>query len=209
MKKFAMVLITLLLAFGFTSTTFAHDNHQDDDEKVTYSNGVTTIVKTTKEVTYDKVVKRKKYSEYVTEKKHDMKTYEEVDVAVSHEHHPRKDWYRDVETRTTYEVTKHMYWDQVTRYDTIKTYTTPVKMTKTTVTTTKKYGKPNRRGKVFFKETETFYDKEYGDTKHKVVKKQHVTNKNYETKYDKKVINVEVNKGKWIKDDHEHHDGDN
>ena len=210
MKKFAMILITLLLAFGFTSVSFAHDGHQGDDhsEKVTYRDGVTTIVKTKHEVTHDKVVKREKSSEYVTEKKSEKSTYHEVDVKVTKEHHPQKDWYREVKTRTTFKVIKRVTWDEVTRYDTIKIFTTPVKITKTTVTTIKHYGKPGSGGKVFYKDTEVYRDKEFGKTQRRVVKETHVENKNYKTKYDRKVISVEISKGKWMKDDRRKGDRD-
>lgn len=204
MKKFAMILITLLLAFGFTSVSFAHDDdhHKDDgSEKVTYHDGVTTIVKTHKDVRYDKIVKYDKSSEYKTEKKYHKSTFEKVDVRFSKEYHPQKDWYSDVKTRTTYEVTKHVTWDEVTRYDTIKVFTTPVKIIKTTVTTIKHYGKPGSGGKVFYKDTETYYDKKYGKTEYKIFKEKHVMNKNYKTTYTKKVIDVEVSKGKWVKND--------
>src|SRR5699024_9504486 len=80
MKKLAMILLTFILAFGFSSMTFAgsDDGHKGDNnttEKVTFHKGVTTIVKTTKEVSYDKVVKVEKDTDYKTEKKFKKDAY--------------------------------------------------------------------------------------------------------------------------------------
>ncbi|WKA51855.1 hypothetical protein QWY22_04420 [Planococcus liqunii] len=204
MKKFAMILLTFILVFGFSSMTFAgnDDGHKGDNnttEKVTFHKGVTTIVKTTKEVSYDKVVKVEKDTDYKTEKKFKKDTYTESKVEKKREKHPKHDWYRDVYVKTTYEITKTTSWDQVTAIHTVKKFTTPVKITKTTVTTIKHRGKPGSNGKIISKTTEKFFDKEFGKTTKEVTKHKETFKKNEQTHYDKKVVDVETTYGKWEK----------
>ncbi|MBZ5201704.1 hypothetical protein HU147_10785 [Planomicrobium chinense] len=203
MKKFAMILLTFMLIFGFSSMTFAgSDNHKGDNnttEKVTFHKGVTTIVKTTKEVTHDKVVKVEKDTDYKTVKKSKKDTYQESKVEKKREKHPKHDWYRDVFIKTTFDITKTTSWDQVTAIHTIKKFTTPVKITKTTVTTIKHRGKPGSNGKIISKDTEKFVDKDFGKTTKEVTKEKETFKKNEKTYFDKKVVKVEKNHGKWEK----------
>jgi len=204
MKKLAILLLALVLSFGFTSGAIASSTgasyDHDNDDKVTYKDGVTTVVSKQKEVTYDKIVKVKKFTDYFTEKKYDKSTFEKVEVDVEKEKHPVHNWYRDVKTETTYEITKTTSWDEVTKVVTTKKFITPVKITKTTVTIIKYKGKPGKGGKVISKDKKVYVDKEYGKTKVKVTKEKFVTKENEKTDYDKKVIDVEVTKGKWQKD---------
>ncbi|MGK7379292.1 hypothetical protein ACSFXN_15785 [Planococcus sp. 1R117A] len=208
MKKFAMLLLTFILVFGFTSMTFAGSNDDKGDsnttEKVTFHKGITTIVKTTKEVSYDKIVKVEKDTKYKTEKKSKTNTYYETKVEKKREKHPKHDWYRDVYVKTTYKITKTTTWDEVTAIHIITTFTTPVKITKTTVTTIKHRGKPGSNGKIISKNTETFVDKEYGKTTKEVTKEKETFKKNEKTYYDKKVVDVETTHGKWEKKDKDH-----
>jgi hypothetical protein len=210
MKKLAMIFIAFMLMFGFTSAAAAGSTGAayDKDEKVTYKDGVTTVVTTKKEVTYDKIVKVKKFTDYHTEKKHDKTTFEKKEVDVKKERHPVHDWYREVKTETTYEFTKHTTWDEVTKVVTTRKTVTPVKITKTTVTTLKYKGKPGKGGKVISKKTKVYVDREYGKAKVTVKKDRFVYKENEKTYYDKKVIDVEVTKGKWVKNDDDDHDKD-
>lgn len=212
MKKLAILLLALIFSFGFTSGAIASSTgtalKNDTDEKVTYKNGVTTIVTTKKEVTHDKVVKTKKSTDTSTEKKRDKSTYEKVEVDFKKEKHPKHNWYRMIKTETTYEFTKITTWDEVTKVDTIRKTTTPVKITKTTVTTLKHKGKPGKGGKVISKKTKTKVDKKFGKAKVKVTKKTHVSKENVKTDLKKKAVNVKVTKGEWEKgdDDDKGHD---
>ncbi|PSL41473.1 hypothetical protein B0H99_102157 [Planomicrobium soli] len=214
MKKLAMILIAFMFMFGFTSGAIAstgggHDYDHGHDDKVTYKDGITTVVTKKKEVTHDKIVKTEKFTDYSTEKKHDKSTFEKVDVDVTKEKHPVHNWYRDVTTKTTYEITKHTTWDEVTKTEKVKKTTTPVKIIKTTVTTKKYKGKP-RKGNLISKKTKVYYDKVYGKEHVEVYVVDKKTYKeNEKTYYDKKVIDVEVTKGKWDRKDKDHgHDKD-
>lgn len=211
MKKLAMILIAFMLSFGFTSGAIAssagaYDHDHDNDDKVTYKDGITTVVTTKKEVTHDKIVKTKKHTDYSTEKKYDKSTFEKTEVDVKKEKHPKHDWYRDVKTETTYEITKTTTWDEVTKTDTIKKITTPVKITKTIITTKKYKGKPKKENLISTKK-KVKIDKKYGKEKVKVTKHTSTYKENEKTHYDKKVLHVEVTKGKWDKD-HDHGDDD-
>jgi phenylpropionate dioxygenase-like ring-hydroxylating dioxygenase large terminal subunit len=185
MKKFAMILLAFILVFGFSSMTLAdgHEGKGDNNttEKVTFHKGVTTIVKTTKEVSHDKIVKTEKDTDYKTVKKSNKSTYNETKVEKKKEKHPNKDWYRDVHIKTTFKVTKTTSWDQVTAIHKITTFTTPVKITKTTVTTIKHKGKPGSNGKVISKTTEKFVDKEHGKTRNGKSKEIAATNLKQQT----------------------------
>ncbi|WP_422122542.1 hypothetical protein DHX103_12135 [Planococcus sp. X10-3] len=202
MKKLSMILLALLLAFGFSSTAMASKGHvpdTDSKETVSFHKGVTTIVTTKKDVSYDKKVEVKKSTEYFTEKKSKKSSEKKVVVEVKKEKHPKKDLYRNVEIATTYKIITTTKWDEVTRVDTIKKFITPVKTTKTTVTTLKKRGAPHSNGKVISKDVKTYEDKEYGETVKKVETKKHVSKKNEKTTVNKKVIKVEKTYGKWMK----------
>ncbi|WKA55617.1 hypothetical protein [Planococcus shixiaomingii] len=205
MKKLAMFLLALVLSFGFTSGAIAGNTGADydygKDDKVTYKDGITTVVTKKKEVTYDKIVKVEKFTDYSTEKKYDKSTFEKVDVDVKKEYHPKHDWYRDVTTKTTYEITKTTSWDEVTKTITTKKTTIPVIITKTTITTKKFKGKPGKGGKLISKKTKVHVDKKFGKAKVEISKEKFVTKENVKTDYDKKVIDVEVTKGKWNKGD--------
>lgn len=205
MKKLALILLTLIFAFGFSSAAFANDGHNDDKgkysetEKVTFHKGITTIVKTKKEVSHDKIVKVEKSTEQSSERKSKTDTYEEEKVEVKKEKHPKHDWYRDVTIKTTYKVTKTTSWDEVTRVHTIKKFITPVKIVKKTVTTIKHKGKPGSGGKVISKDVKKSVEKKRGQTQKKVTKETEVFKKNEDTSYDKDVLDVEKTKGKWEK----------
>ncbi|RNF39578.1 hypothetical protein [Planococcus salinus] len=203
MKKFAIILFTFILAFGFSSMTFATGDDGKGDsnttEKVTFHKGVTTIVKTTKEVSHDKIVKEEKDTDHKTVKKSKKATSQKTEVEKKREKHPKHDWYRDVTIKTTYDVTKTTSWDQVTAIHTIKKFTTPVKITKTTVVTIKHKGKPGSNGKVISKTTDKSVDKQHGKTTKEVTKEKETFKKNEKTDVSKKVVKVEKTHGKWIK----------
>ncbi|TWT01463.1 hypothetical protein [Planomicrobium sp. CPCC 101079] len=209
MKKLAMILIAIMLSFGFTSGAIASSTatayNSDNDDKVTYKDGITTVVTTKKEVTHDKIVKVKKSTDYSTEKKFDKSTYEDLEVDVKKEKHPKHDWYRDIKTETTYKITKTTTWDEVTKTDTIRKTTTPVKITKTTITTKKYKGKPNK-GNLISTKSKVKVDKKYGEAKVKVTKHKSTYKENEKTHFDKKVIDVKVTKGKWDKKDKDEDD---
>ncbi|TWT25214.1 hypothetical protein [Planomicrobium sp. CPCC 101110] len=198
MKKLAMILIAFMLSFGFTSGAIASStaSSYDNDDKVTYKDGITTVVTKKQEVTHDKIVKTEKFTDYSTEKKQDKSTFEKVEVDVTKEKHPVHNWYRDVTTKTTYEITKTTTWDEVTKTETIKTTTTPVKIIKTIITTKKYKGKPSK-GKLISKKTKVKVDKKYGKPTVEITKNKQTYKENEKTHFDKKVIDVEVTKGKW------------
>jgi hypothetical protein len=202
-KRFFMIVLTLLLAFGYASASMASDGKGSGDsstkETVTFSKGITTIVTTTTKVTHDKIVKKDEKTDYHTEKKSSSKTTEEVVVDVKREHHPVHNWYRDVKTTTTYHVITTKTWDEVTKIHTITTTTTPVKITTTTVTTLKHRGAPGSNGKVISKDTETHVDKQYGKAHVDVKKHKTVYKKNEKTSVEKKVVDVKKSPGKWVK----------
>lgn len=202
-KRVFMIVLTLLLAFGYASASMASGDKGSGDtttkETVSFSKGITTIVTTTEKVTYDKIVKVDKKTDYHTEKKSSSKTTEKVEVDVKREKHPVHHWFRDVRTTTTYHIIETKTWDEVTKTETIKTTTTPVKIITTTVTTLKHRGAPGSNGKVISKDTETFVDKKYGKAHVDVKKNQTVYKKNEKTSVEKKVVNVETSYGKWEK----------
>lgn len=202
-KRVFMILLTLLLAFGYASASMASDGKGSGDsstkETVTFSKGITTIVTTTEKVTRDKIVKVDKKTDYHTEKKSSSKTTEKVEVDVKREKHPVHNWFRDVRTTTTYHIIETKTWDEVTKIHTIKTTTTPVKITTTTVTTLKHRGAPGSNGKVISKDTETFVDKKYGKAHVDVKTHKTVSKKNEKTSVEKKVIDVKKSYGKWVK----------
>lgn len=199
MKKFAMILLTILLAFGLSSPVFASGD-SSEDEKVTFENGVTTIVKTKTEVTHGEKVKVEKSTDHKVKKESKKSTYKDKKVKVVKEKHPhKKKLYRDVKIITHYKVTKVVSWDKVIQTDTIKTKTTPVTITKTTVTTIKHKGAPGSNGKVISKDKETYVDKEFGETTVDVSKEKKVFKKNVKTSHKKKVTHVEKIYGKWVK----------
>lgn len=207
MKKLSMILLTLLLAFGFTSAAMANggygtDLDPDPNRTVTYDKykDITTIVTKKVDVYYDKKVVVKKYTDYYTEKKSKTSTETKVFVDYEKEYHPVHDWYRKIKFERTFEFYKVTTWDEVTRVDKTVTYTTPIKITKTTFTTVKREGTPEEKGKIISKYAKKYVDKEYGKTTKHVEIDKEVFKKNYESHVSKKMIKEEITKGKWNKD---------
>jgi len=200
MKKLSMILLTLLLAFGFSSAAMANgDRDYDDNDRHHYDKdrGITTVVKTKTEVSYDKKVDVKKFREYFTEKKSSVDTRYEDRVKEEKQKHPRKDWYRKVMYIKTYQIDTHKTWDEVTRVDKKVYFTTPVKIIKTKVTTIKYKGKNIKKGKIISKDVQKYVDKKYGKTKKHVEKNEEVFKKNEHTKVFEKVIKERKEVGKW------------
>ncbi|MGI2329015.1 hypothetical protein [Planococcus sp. YIM B11945] len=210
MKKLAMLVLAFLLTFGLSSGAFAANDSaaaakKGSDETVTYKNGITTIVKKKEHVSYDKIVKTEKSTEFHTEKKFDKSSYEKTFMEKAREKHPHHDWYRDVTIEKTFKFTTTASWDEVTRYNIVKKYITPVKITKTTVTTIKHKGKPGKGGKVISKTTKTYFDKDFGKRRVEVKKSKDVFKKNFKKSTEKKLIDVDKTYGEWEKGDKEEH----
>lgn len=204
MKKLSFILLTLLLAFGFTSTAMANNNYgadldPDPNRTVTFHKGITTIVTTEVKVSHDEKVVIKKYTDYYTEKKSKTTSEQKVFVEYKKQKHPTKDWYRKIKLEKTFEFTKVATWDQVTRVDKIVTFKTPIKITQTIVTTVKHYGAPNSNGKFISKDVQKYVDKEFGETTKHVETKKEVYKKNYHEEITKKLLYVKKTIGKWMK----------
>lgn len=207
MKKLSMILLTLLLAFGFTSAALANGGHGNDrDRSVTYDpdTNITTVVEKDYDVSYDKKVKVDKDTDYYSEKKYNKTSEKEVVVEVKKEKHPRKNWYREVTYEKTFLLHKITSWDEVTQVDTFVTYTTPIKITKTKVTTLKYKGKHIKKHKLISKDVQKYMDKYFGKTKKHVDEKKQVFKKNEKTDVHKKLLHVKKSVGKWMKFKHRH-----
>lgn len=204
MKKLSMILLTLLLAFGFTSAATANNGHgadldPDPNRSVTFHKGITTIITTEVDVSHDEKVRVKKYTDYFTEKKSSTVSEKKVVVSYKKQYHSSKDLYRKVKIAKTYRIDTITSWDEVTRVDKIVTFKTPIKITTTTVTTVKHRGAPGSNGKFLSKDVQKSVDKEYGETVKHVEKKKEVYKKNVETVVEKTLLHVKKTYGKWMK----------
>lgn len=204
MKKLSMILLALLLAFGFTSTALANNGHgadldPDPNRSVTFHKGITTIITTEVEVSHDEKVRDKKYTDYFTEKKSSTASEKKVVVSYKKQYHSSKDLYRKVKIAKTYQIDTITSWDEVTRVDKIVKFKTPIKITTTTVTTVKHKGAPGNNGKFISKDVQKSVDKEYGETVKHVEKKKEVYKKNVETVVKKTLLHVKKTYGKWMK----------
>lgn len=204
MKKLSLILLTLLLVFGFTSAATANvgqgaEKDPPPNQTIKYRHGVTTVVTKEVDVSYDKKVKVDKDTKYFSEKKSEKSSDTKVEVEVKKEKHPRKDWYREITFKKTFQIDKLTSWDEVTRFDKITTYTTPVKITKTKVTTLKYKGKHIRKDRLISKDVKDYVDKDFGKTKKHVDTKKEVFKKNEKTDVNKKLLHEKKSVGKWMK----------
>ncbi|WP_033541685.1 hypothetical protein [Planococcus sp. CAU13] len=206
MKRLSMILLTLLLAFGFTSAAMANGDAPApaSNEKIYKDRGVTTIVKTNvEERPGESIVKQKRFKEYFTTPKSASEKFYRTFYDVKKEKHPRRDLYRKITFERTFEFNKVKTWDEVTRVDKIATFTTPVTIVKTTVTTIKFKGKNLRHGKIISKDVQVTEDNRYGETVKTVAEEKRETfNKNYKENVTKKLIKERRYVGKWMRYHH-------